>query len=75
MVGRLSTLQTQLLFYYKSSLVTALLGVAFGHPDLQTAHYPTYFYGNSSNKQSIRIIHEFERTETHYKKTAVSTDP
>jgi hypothetical protein len=53
------TLQTQLL-YCKSSLVSTLLGVAFGHCDLQTLTDQTSFSMDFSKKEFIRITHEAE---------------
>jgi hypothetical protein len=64
MVGWLPTLQTQLLCC-KSFLVTSLLGVAFGHPDLQTSHDPATFCGDYSKKECVWIPIKPGGTETH----------
>jgi hypothetical protein len=70
-MGRLLILRTQYLLYCKIFLVTALLGAAYGHPDLRTSHHPT-FYGDFSRKESIQTVHELKHT-TEY--TAARTDP
>jgi hypothetical protein len=57
-MGRRSTLQTQDLLYCKISLVSALLGVAFGHRNLQTLPRHTYFCGDLSKKGFIQITQE-----------------
>jgi hypothetical protein len=57
MTGRRPTLQTQLL-HCKSSLVSALLGVAFGHRDLRALLRQNTSCGDFSNKKFIRITHE-----------------
>jgi hypothetical protein len=55
--GRRPTLRTQLL-YCKSSLVSALLGVAFGHRGLQTYPRQTSFCVDFSKKGFIPVTHE-----------------
>jgi hypothetical protein len=57
MVGRRPKLQAQML-YCKSTFVSALLGFAFGHRDLQTSPRQDSFCGDFSKKELITITHE-----------------
>jgi hypothetical protein len=67
MLGRRLSLRTQPL-YCKSSLVSALLGVAFGHRDLRTLIRQTSFCGISqivhpNNPRSLEELkHSIEQT-------------
>jgi hypothetical protein len=58
MLEQQPSMQTQQLLYCKSSFVSPLLDVAFGHCDLQTLPHQTYFCGDLSKKELIQIIHE-----------------
>jgi hypothetical protein len=57
MMGRQPTLRTQL-FHCNSSLLCALLGVAFDHRDLWTSSRHSSFCWDFSKKDFIRITHD-----------------
>jgi hypothetical protein len=59
-MGQRPTLRTQLP-YCKSYLMSVLLGVAFGHRDLQTLTRQTSSCRSVSKKEVIRITHEVWR--------------
>jgi hypothetical protein len=56
MLRRLHTLLPQQTFYWKSTLVTGMLAVAFGHPSLRISHYPTSFCGKDKDKDEINPV-------------------
>jgi hypothetical protein len=65
--------ETQLL-YCKSSLVSAQLGVAFGHGDLHTLPRQTSFCGDFSKKEFIRTTHEAWRSWNNTEQTVAKID-
>jgi hypothetical protein len=56
--GARPAVRTEQLLYCKSSSVGVLLGVAFGHRDLQTSSGQTSFWKDFSTEDFIRITQE-----------------
>jgi hypothetical protein len=63
------------LLYCKSSLVSALFSVAFGHRDLQILPSQTSFCRDFSKKEFIRTTHEAWKNWNNIEQTVANTDP